>query len=151
MGILLGCIAVQTLLRYWYFGAWFPNTYYLKMNGYPALPRMLHGLAMWWNFVRSIGLGFFLVCLLPLVGMRRNRNIGLVAAVLFAQFAYSVYVGGDAWEWFGGSNRYVSIGTPMLFILAGLTTGGLLARLASRPLKGGWLVWFWSRWLPCPI
>lgn len=131
LGILVGCIGGQTLFRHWYFGMWLPNTYYLKMTGYPALPRIMHGLAMWWGFVRSTTLIFFLICLIPLVWLRRNLNIGLVAAVLFAQFAYSIYVGGDAWEWFGGANRYISVGIPMFFILAGLVVAVPLARVTT--------------------
>jgi hypothetical protein len=33
-----------------------------------------------------------------------------------AQLAYSVYVGGDAWEYWGGSNRYVCIAMPGFFV-----------------------------------
>jgi hypothetical protein len=37
--------------------------------------------------------------------------------VLVAQIAYSVYVGGDAWEYWGGSNRYIAVAMPGFFIL----------------------------------
>jgi hypothetical protein len=36
---------------------------------------------------------------------------------LAAQIAYSVYVGGDAWEYWGGSNRYIAIAMPGFFAL----------------------------------
>lgn len=33
------------------------------------------------------------------------------------QILYSIYVGGDAWEYFGGSNRYLTVVMPLYFIL----------------------------------
>ena len=33
------------------------------------------------------------------------------------QILYSVYVGGDAWEYWGGSNRYIAIVMPEFFVL----------------------------------
>jgi len=41
----------------------------------------------------------------------------LLFIVFIAQVAYSIYVGGDAWEHKGGSNRYISIVMPIYFIL----------------------------------
>jgi hypothetical protein len=35
--------------------------------------------------------------------------------------AYSIYVGGDAWEAFGGANRYICVVMPIMFVL--MTTG----------------------------
>ena len=40
-GLLALFLAAQILLSWWYFGDPLPNTYYLKMTGYPALPRIL--------------------------------------------------------------------------------------------------------------
>ena len=37
--------------------------------------------------------------------------------MLAVQVLYSVYVGGDAWEYWGGSNRYICIAMPGLFVL----------------------------------
>jgi hypothetical protein len=37
--------------------------------------------------------------------------------IFLAQAAYSVYVGGDAWEYWGGSNRYLAIAMPGMFVL----------------------------------
>jgi hypothetical protein len=51
------------------------------------------------------------------LALRRDRRIWLLIWILAAQLAYSVYVGGDAWEYWGGSNRYISIAMPALFVL----------------------------------
>jgi hypothetical protein len=48
---------------------------------------------------------------------RRDRAVWLLFVVFLGQLAYSVYVGGDAWEHRGGSNRYISIAMPLSFIL----------------------------------
>jgi len=47
-----------------------------------------------------------------------RRSTALLLAIFVAQLLYNVYVGGDAWEWYGGSNRYVSISMPLFFVLA---------------------------------
>jgi hypothetical protein len=39
----------------------------------------------------------------------------MLSWLFLTQVAYSIYVGGDAWEW-GGSNRYVSIAMPLFFL-----------------------------------
>src|SRR5690348_3705882 len=43
LGTLAAFVAVQTAFRRSYYGDWLPNTYYLKMTGYPALWRMKWG------------------------------------------------------------------------------------------------------------
>ena len=93
---------LQTLFRLWYFGAPLPNTYYLKMTGYPAALRMARGLYV---------LAQFLWTMNPLLVIRRgmerrarvSRRRWLLAWILMVQAAYSVYVGGDAWEYWGGA------------------------------------------------
>ena len=46
---------------------------------------------------------------------RRDWKMTLVIFVILGQLAYSVYVGGDAWEDHGGANRYISIAMPLFF------------------------------------
>jgi hypothetical protein len=48
---------------------------------------------------------------------------------------YSVYVGGDAWEYWGGSNRYISIAIPGFFVLLSLALyrGAMRLRGVSGP------------------
>ena len=42
--------------------------------------------------------------------------MSLLLAVIAGQLAYSVYVGGDAWEEHGGANRYIAIAMPLFFV-----------------------------------
>lgn len=116
--ILLVTIVGPILFQYFYFGEFLPNTYYLKMTGYPIIPRILRGLYVTMLF-------FFranpLLVLLPfaIVLFRRDRLVPLLLSLMLAQTAYSVYIGGDAWEWWGGSNRFISVVMPLFFVLTG--------------------------------
>lgn len=117
--ILLLFLGGQTLARKLYYGEWVPNTYILKVEGLPLWARVRRGLQVTWNFVR----GFYPpLMLLPfsLFLFRRERQGLLLALVFLAQVAYSIYVGGDAWEHRGGANRFVALGMPALFTLFSL-------------------------------
>jgi len=61
--------------------------------------------------------------LLPLAILlfRRDRSVVFLFLVFLGQLAYSVYVGGDAWEHKGGSNRYIAIAIPIFFTLLAYT------------------------------
>lgn len=114
--VLILFIGGQTLARKLYYGEWVPNTYILKVEGLPLWARVRRGLQVTWNFVR----GFFpLLMIFPFTVFffRRDRKVLLVALVFLAQVAYSIYVGGDAWEHRGGANRFVALGMPALFLL----------------------------------
>jgi hypothetical protein len=110
-------IVAETAFRLWYFGDPLPNTYYLKVTGIPAAMKLTRGL-----FVA----GLFLSQLVPLIvamavsgRLRRpSRAVVLLLAVFAAQVVYSVSVGGDAWEWWGGSNRFIAIAMPLFFVVA---------------------------------
>lgn len=109
-------LAAQTIFRFVYYGDLLPNTYYLKLTGYPLIPRLARGL-----FVAIL----FSIPLLPLLFLMRRqhvfrdapREIALLAMPLGGQLLYSIYVGGDAWEWWGGCNRYVAVAMPLFMIL----------------------------------
>jgi arabinofuranosyltransferase len=111
---LLVFIGPQTVLRLWYFGEWLPNTYYLKLTGYPVASRLARGAFVTARFIWTFNIVLFAAPLLLVI--RRNRSAALLLWMLAAQLAYSVYVGGDAWEYWGGSNRYIAIAMPGFFV-----------------------------------
>lgn len=143
--LLAGTLAVfiggQTIARLMYYGYPFPNTYYLKMTGFPVLQRMARGAyvtgATAWYLLwplAIVGVASLAVAiirrrtfgppkpdLLHLLVLLRNPIIILVLLVL-AQILYSCYVGGDAWEYIVNCNRYVVISIPFIMLL---TTLGL--------------------------
>ncbi|MCX6639383.1 MAG: glycosyltransferase family 39 protein [bacterium] len=111
-------ILSQTLFRWWYYGDLLPNTYYLKMTGYPLMLRWSRGAAVAWQFIKQINISIFLLPFLSLF-FRRNRATILLISLFIGQMLYSIHVGGDAWEYWGGSNRYITIVMPLFFILLG--------------------------------
>ena len=113
-GLLILFLGGQTIARYLYYGQLLPNTYYLKVEGWPFSLRILRGLyaLVWFMYYTN-----WVLFLLPLsiYFFRRDWKMTLVIFVILGQLAYSVYVGGDAWEDHGGANRYISIAMPLFF------------------------------------
>jgi hypothetical protein len=109
-------IGGQTAWRLSYYGEFFPNTYYLKMTGFPMLHRISRGLYEIFNLAHQPGLVLFI---LPIVWnlWRRTAHTNFFLILIGVAFAYSAYVGGDAWEWYGGANRYLIPVMPLYFIL----------------------------------
>lgn len=130
LGALAVCGGLQTIFRLWYFGSALPNTYYLKMTGYPSLLRVSRGAVVLSGFIWRFGAVLFA---LPFVlVLRRDRRVGLLLWMFVVQVAYSVYVGGDAWEYWGGSNRYISIAMPAFFVVLSLALYRTAVALAQR-------------------
>jgi arabinofuranosyltransferase len=132
--ILLGFCSAQTAFRVWYFGDPLPNTYYLKLTGYPLMLRITAGIYVLAQFIWNANILLFV---LPfMLGLSGDRRVLLLLWLLGIQMLYSVYVGGDAWEYWGGSNRYISIAMPGFFILlaCGLSR---LSRLITDGFKPG--------------
>lgn len=119
-GLLLFAVAIaaQTIFRVWYFGDVLPNTYYLKMAGVSPLLRLTRGLYVLLEFLVQANVLFFVLACAMAAG--RDRRIWLLLWVLLSEMAYSVYVGGDAWEYWGGANRYICQAMPGFFIVLSL-------------------------------
>ncbi|HLF89436.1 MAG TPA: hypothetical protein VI451_10850 [Anaerolineales bacterium] len=116
LGLFAGFFAVQTIARLVYYGEPLPNTYYLKMGGYSLFDRVQRGLIVYGQFVWTMNWFLYLIPFTILL-TRLNRETGLLLFIFLVQSAYSVYVGGDAWEHKGGANRFISIAMPGFFIL----------------------------------
>ncbi|HTP01957.1 MAG TPA: hypothetical protein VMJ64_11335 [Anaerolineales bacterium] len=137
LGLLLLFLGLQTIARYLYYGQLLPNTYYLKVEGWPFSLRILRGLyALVW-FIYYTG---WPLVLLPLTiyFFRRDWKITLILAVIAGQLAYSVYVGGDAWEEHGGANRYIAIAMPLFFAMIALSFE-LLRDKAASLFRESWI------------
>lgn len=115
LGLLILFLGGQSLARFMYYGEWLPNTYYLKVEGWNLTLRILRGL---YALIQFAYFHNWLLFLLPLsiFLFRRDWKVTLMTLLLTAQIAYSVYVGGDAWENHGGANRYIVIAMPLYFI-----------------------------------
>jgi hypothetical protein len=134
LGLFAFFILGQTIFRMVYYGEPLPNTYYLKVSGYPIILRIIRGLYVLFQFAWRFNWMLFLFPLTALI-FRRDREIILLFIVFIAQVAYSIYVGGDAWEHKGGSNRYISIAMPIYFIsfvyAAYLIKGAIIDKMHS--------------------
>jgi hypothetical protein len=106
----------QTAFRVWYYGQVLPNTYYLKLMGYPFLLRVFRGFYVTVKFMGTANWVFFILPLAVIVSSR-DRVLMLLGWVFLVQALYSIYVGGDAWETWGGSNRYICVAMPVYFLL----------------------------------
>ena len=143
IGLLVLFLVVQTLLRVWYFGDPLPNTYYLKMAGIPVWMRVGRGVLVFIDFIIHMNPVLFL---LPVVFVlvSPNRYNGLLFTVAAMQFAYSIYVGGDAWEEWSGANRFISTAMPMYLILfvqaLHPVIEGVLAKLTSKQGAGEYIL-----------
>jgi hypothetical protein len=109
-------IGGQTLWRYSYYGEFLPNTYYLKATGYPIIYRWTRGLYALYHFLQQPNL---LIALAPIAYAlwKRTQETNLLLVLIGIATAYSIYVGGDAWEEAGGANRYLLPVMPLYFIL----------------------------------
>jgi len=125
--------ALHTLGRMAYYGDPLPNTYYLKATGIPLGERIDRGAFSLFELVR-LHLYPLLVVLAAGALLLRGRSRfapALLGALLAGQCAYSVLVGGDAWEWMDYSNRFIAPAVPAGFVAAAWAAG-TAARRAGR-------------------
>ncbi len=161
-GGLLGALAVQTAFRVAYYGQALPNTYYLKIAGTPVGVRVGRGVD---SVVALLAAGLLPLVALAVTAVVRHRRgprplaagLALLAALVAVPVAYSVYVGGDAWEWFQFANRYISTSLPLLCVLAALGLSDLASATAAARRRtclaagvaiGGMLGVASAGWLP---
>jgi hypothetical protein len=122
IGVLVFFAALQTAFRLAYYGEWLPNTYYLKMTGYPALWRIAWGIRDLAGFVWHRN---WVVLALAALGVyRRPRYTVIVASVAAAQFAYAAYIG-------PADNRFTTLAMMLVFVLAAVGADALLATAAA--------------------
>jgi len=130
LGLFVLFIGGQTLARYLYYGDVLPNTYYLKIVGWPFSLRIMRGLYAFIWFAYYMNWAFVMLPFTLFV-FRRDWKTILLFAVLAGQVAYSIYVGGDAWETHGGANRYIAITMPIFFILFAWSLQELLTKAVN--------------------
>ncbi|HEX2163021.1 MAG TPA: hypothetical protein VHM02_03655, partial [Thermoanaerobaculia bacterium] len=96
---LLGLAVVgYQVFRLAYFGEWLPNTYHLKLGGVPLDLRLARGSAKLWASIRETWAVWLGVALAIATSPGRPNRAFLPAMLLASYAAYSVWVGGDAWE-----------------------------------------------------
>ena len=110
-------VGIQTGIRYLYYHELFPNTYYLKMTGYPIFFRMTRGAYSLLKFVWDTGIFLFVIplTLLPKV----KKEVLFIFWIILFQILYTIYTGGDVFYYFG---RYVMVTVPLFFVLFSLSS-----------------------------
>ena len=128
--LLLAAAAAPTFahfaFRLAYYGHPFPNTYYLKMIDRPD--RLILGLGGYgFRFATAY---LVLVPLVAYVAVSRQfaERARLLAGIVFAQVAYSIYVGGDTFWYL----RFITPVIPLAFLLGALGLDRLLVGAVPR-------------------
>jgi hypothetical protein len=116
IGVAGSMIGVLLLARRAYYGEWYPNTYFLKVTGWPLDNRLSHG---WLQNSLTV---LMLAELLPLAVFgwlrldRQDRPLLLALTAAPLCVAYSTFNGGDfLWPSFG-YDRFASPSTALLVL-----------------------------------
>ena len=127
--VFCGMTLAYGVFRAVYYHDLLPNTYYLKLYGVPLAVRLLRGSAVLAEFVRDHLLVLLAAGLGTAAFLRRNRRLILPAGVFVLYCAYSVYVGGDAWDddLPIRANRFISFVMPLLFVVLNAVLNEALA------------------------
>ena len=126
----------QSLFRWRYYGDIFPNTYHLKMTGIPIFIRLQKGIWEAARFANTISPILFILPFIYAFFNRKNMKILLLLYILILQLLYSIYVGSDAWEWWGHmANRYLVIVMPLYFILISLMLNYIVLKIKDFKLN----------------
>lgn len=121
LGLFLAAALGYELFRWVYFHDLLPNTYYLKMTGVPLTVRLMRGLLALEVFARDHLPLLLLAGIGTVLFLRRDRRLELPAGIFVLYCAYSVWVGGDAWDLTEevplSANRFISFVLPLLFVV----------------------------------
>ena len=131
---LVVAVAAKTGFRLAYYDAALPNTYHLKLDGEPLGARIGRGLIAVVNIALVELFAPIALALVALRDARRSPALLLIAALFAVQCAYSVYVGGDVWEFLEFTNRYITPVLPVFLVLAAIGLHRLLQ-------EGGRVAW----------
>jgi hypothetical protein len=152
-GLLAAFAALLLVSRKLYYGDWLPNTYYLKITGWPLAKRLPYGI-----FQNRVALSYYLFVGVPFTALAwrwvpvptRPLLLGLLPA--FATLLYSTHNGGD-FAWIAiGYDRHCAAALPLLIFSIGAVLFSargpawrsvLLAALATAfalgPVYGRWI------------
>jgi hypothetical protein len=117
-------VATAAVFRFLYYGEWVPNTYTLKIVGYPLGFRLAEGRRFITPFLGTAALPLA-IAVVGLV-LRPGRWTGLPVALFGAAVGYQVWIGGDAWDYW----RFLAGSVPLL-VLAAVVEARIVVGAAS--------------------
>lgn len=117
LSVIVLVILAVLAFQFFYFGDMVPNTYRLKVEGYRVIDRVLRGIVT----IKNVAAIIFLVIASVWIALKNknhaiNKIILIASSVFLTASAYSIWVGGDAWEQSRMANRYVSVALPSAVI-----------------------------------
>lgn len=130
-GVAALLLGAAFLARHAYYHQWLPNTYHLKIKGWPLADRLQCGLRQNWPLLPAVALAW---APLAVPAIRRRLAGALLPvcaalAVFTLAVLYSTHNGGDAWGLKLGYDRFASIGG--LFLVLALAV--VVERLGRTP------------------
>jgi hypothetical protein len=87
---------------------------------------------MWLEFARPLALPLLAIALGALWLRPERPHFLLPLAIVALHSLYSIYVGGDVYDYFAAANRFVAPFVPLLFVLANGLANEALARMPDR-------------------
>lgn len=145
--------AVLLVSRKLYYGDWLPNTYYLKISGWPLSKRIPYGFfqnKVALSYYLFVGLPFMAIAWLSLPVAKRPLLLGFLPA--FLTLLYSTHNGGD-FAWLAiGYDRHCAAALPLFIFSIGAVLfcartshgvhavlGVLATAFAFGPVSGRWI------------
>jgi hypothetical protein len=124
-GIALAFAAGVSIFRVAYYGDVVPNTYTLKVAGFPSELRVENG----WRYMTTFWESSWPLLLLATItaSVVARRTTFLVLAIALSAVGYQIYVGGDAFE----SWRFVAGYMPLFSVLAVACPACVLSRQSA--------------------
>ena len=131
-------VAGHEAFRWVYYGEILPNTYTLKVTGWPLLERIKNGASFVVPFLKEVWV------LLALVGaallLDRRRGTLFLVGIFAVTLLYQIWTGGDAWDLW----RIFSPAMPLMLVLAAwVILRAVTAVFETAPFRGAAL-----RYLP---
>jgi hypothetical protein len=109
-------LAAQLAFNAWYFHDIFPNTYYLKLTGFPLVPRLTRGAVATLKFLIEVN-PLLPALVVALILFRRDWRLVLIGLIFGVTLLYNIWIGGDFTDVYGGANRFISVAMPLFFVL----------------------------------
>lgn len=122
IAILVLVVGAHFVWRNAYYGDWMPNTYYLKLTGWPLVDRVRTGAKQTVLAIITL-LGPLIFACISMRG--RTRAAFVILLVAAVAFLYNAYIGGDAWP----MHRFILPVLPGVFVLSGIGIAGLSGKM----------------------
>lgn len=135
LGAFIGTAIFVLTFQYFYWGDYLPNTYRLKVDGIPLTDRLARGVfatARALPLLVLVGLAFHHVTRQSVSPAVRGV-VSAASAITAVVILYSIWTGGDAWEWSLMLNRTVSVALPAALI-AWIVSYASTPRISRVPL-----------------